>query len=361
MFLKLLDRLFARLRRRNLESEVDAELAFHLEMQTQANIDRGMAPDQARRAARIAFGGVDQTKEAVRDARWTWFDSVWQDVRYASRSIRQAPTFAGAIILVLAIGVGGTTLVFSIVAALLMRPLPYADPDHLLVVTESTPLSSSWVGTTVPRWEIFDELRNARRLFDSVGAYTMRTANLSGSGEAERVVVGLVNNQFLDVAGVRPAIGRLFSAQDFRSGPANLAVLSDALWRGRFAASRDAIGRTVRLDDRLYTIIGVLPPDFRTVDELKTAVAASFNNSVALLLPMRDGWSWLDDSQATTDRSWRGLTVVARLRAGVPLDYARAEVRRIAGAVPVAGPVTLDYSVSPLPAVIGQGPVVVDC
>ena len=200
-----------------LESELDAELGHHLELETEKNVSAGMSPEAARRAARIALGGVEQIKEQTRDA---WgagaLEGLRQDVRYGLRSIRQNPGFAAAVVLTLGLGIGANTAIFSIVNGVLLRPLPYGEPERLVVVrqTLTTPATPS-LGFSEK--ELLDYRAASRTLEDLVEYHTM-SFTLLGGREAERVQTGVVSRGFFDVLGVPPLLGRTFRARGRRAG-----------------------------------------------------------------------------------------------------------------------------------------------
>ncbi len=237
-----------------------------------------------------------------------------QDIRVAARRLARARAFAATTVATLALGIGCTTLVFSIVNGLLLRSIPYADPDRLAVITPSFPSLY---------WSVFEELHDATDLFDQVSVYTERAANLSGGGPAERVLVGRVDGAFFPVTGVRPALGRPFLADDLRPGREKVVLLTDAIWRRRYGASRDVVGRIVEIDGDAHAIVGVLPPDFRTVREMEPAGGVWLDARVAMLVPLSHR-PRLSDQGSDRAASARGLTIIGRLRNGASFDRARS-------------------------------------
>ena len=259
-----------------------------------------------------------------------------REVRIAFRALRRAPAHAVVAIAALALGIGGVTLVFSVVATLLLSPVPYQEPERLVVVQPN------------PSWELFQQWRAANAACDRVAAYNERAMNLAGDArDPERIVVGRITDDFLSLTGTTAAMGRAFSVQDFRAGAENVVLLSDALWRRRFAASPDIVGRTVTLDDRVHVIVGVLRPEFKSPPELPSARALSTERGATLLTPLRGDPR--TRTETTTDRVWRGLNVIARLRPGITLDRARTELHTIARHVPERGPVKATYTLVTLP------------
>src|SRR4051794_11290690 len=191
----------------------------------------------------------------------TMIDSLLQDLRFAWRGLRRAPGVAAIAIATLALGVGANSAIFTVVNAVVMRPLPYAHADRLVRITaDFTGLTAADVGMSQPE---FIDYRDRSGLFESLAGVWAINANLTEIDEPERVEALLASPSYFDVLGVHPQLGRLFSPQDDGPGISQVLVISDALWRRRFAASPDAIGRKLRIDDDWYTVIGVLPPGFR--------------------------------------------------------------------------------------------------
>ena len=235
--------------------------------------------------------------------------------RVALRALFRSPAFTLAAVAALALGIGGSTVVFSVVDTLLLQPLPYGEPDRLVVSDPGPP------------WLLYEQWKTAD-VFDGMAAYNERAANVSGAGEPERVMVARVTPNFLSVVGVTPAIGRSFGPRPLEGGGEHVVLLTDRFWRRHFAGAPDVVGRTVTLDDQAFTVIGVLPRQFQTLTQLMPALGLSFDSGAAVLVPLlRDP---LRREPGSTDLFWRGMNVVARLRAGVTLDQARAAASTIA-------------------------------
>jgi predicted permease len=243
------------------EREMDEEMRFHLDMATRRNVERGMAPDTARRAALATFGGVVQHQEAALDALPArWFDDLRQDVSYAFRTVRRNPGFAASVTLTLALGIGANTAIFSVVNGVLLRPLPVHNPEKFV-----------YVGWTWGKGDIIgalsaykiDYLRQHSTTLS--GVTSIRTVEHSlGTGPGARSINGArLSRDFLDVMGQAPAIGRGFSADEDTPGGPAVVMLANALWQSAFAGDRAVIGKQIRLDETNYTVIGVMPPGFR--------------------------------------------------------------------------------------------------
>jgi len=310
MFAKFVAYLKAITTRKRVEQELDEELKFHVEMETQANAARGLAPAEARRVALRDLAGVEQTREAVRDLRASPLDWIGRDLAHAARALGRSPGFTATVVAALAIGIGGTTLVFSVVEALVIRTLPYGDPERLVVV-----------GPFVPDWHAYERLRRENATFDELAAYVERGANVRMNGESVRLGIAAVSRNFFHVAGVRPVAGRAFSDISADEGD-RLVLLSNAFWRTRLGGTPGAIGRTLTIDRVSYTIVGVLPPEFRTIAELAPNPEAAIDRTVSLVIPAGDTAMWR--RMRGSDSAAR-LTVVGRLRRGAALSAASRE------------------------------------
>jgi putative ABC transport system permease protein len=206
--------------------------------------------------------GVKQVREQVRDTRAGFFlGTLWQDVRFGARMLRKTPAFTAVAILSLALGIGATSAIFSVVHAVLLRPLPFPKPQELVRVTgDATRRNQTDTGLSVP--ELFD-LRDRTGVFDQISGLMYIDANLTGGDQPERVETLLVDANYFSLLGVKPQLGRVFTSADYRPGIAEIAVISNGLWQRRFGRDPAVIGKTVRMDNDMYTIVGVLPPEFR--------------------------------------------------------------------------------------------------
>src|SRR5215510_12133865 len=308
MLRKLFHRLRASLRRGKVEREMDAEMRFHLEMETAENIRRGMSEEEARRAARRSFGGVERTKEAYLDiARFRLVEDLWQDLRYGARMLRTQPGFSVIAVLTLALGIGANSAVFSVVNAVLLRPLPYRDPDRIMTVGHYRAMFGADV---VFGWD-FLEWRDQAKVFEQIAAYFSGTADLTGSGEPARLGAGFVSADLFATLGVEPARGRAFTPDEDKPGGAPVVILSHGLWQRRFGADPQVIGRALTLDGQSRTVIGIMPPGFQFPEGLDLWMPLALNVSKELR-----------HEPSTTS----GLNVIARLKPGVPLEAARADL-----------------------------------
>ncbi len=262
-FRALWSRIRGTLRRDDaLDREMEREMAFHLDMATQRNVDRGMSPDVAARQAKLAFGSLDATREAARDAyRARIAENFVADVRFAARSLLRAPSFALAAILTVALGIGASTAIFTVVDAVLLRPMPIPDPEDFTYV--------GWVwnkGGDIPALSAFqyDFVRKHNRSFAAIASFRSEEAHLGDAADASPPVRGLsVNGDFFRTIGFTPRLGREFDATERETGSPPVVIIGDALWRARFGADSNIVGRQIRLDGELRTVVGVLPNDFR--------------------------------------------------------------------------------------------------
>jgi putative ABC transport system permease protein len=257
-----LRRLF---RRARTEAILDKELQFHLDRQIADYIAEGMDPVEAARRARLEFGGADSVKEEIRDTRWeTRIENIVRDFHYAFRTLRRDYRFAVVVILALALGIGATTAIFSVVHADLLRPLPYRDPSRLMWADEFLPSlnDSAVIDPEYVNW------RNNSKTFTSMAAFDWdNPMNLSGAGAPERIEIASATANFLETLGVHPALGRAFLPEEVRPDGPNVALLTDALWKRKFSAAPNIVGKSIDLDGKAYIVVGVLPATFRFPDK----------------------------------------------------------------------------------------------
>ena len=326
----------ARLRRRlrllvhrgAVDREIDEELRIHLEMESEELMRFGATADAARRAARIAFGGIGRYTEESREARTgRWWEELRQDARYATRVLARSRGFAFVGVLTLALGIGADTAIFSVVRGVLLRPLPYSRPERLVA------LQSVIRGTTTAvSPPDFVDWRVETRSFSGLAAFYVGTANLTGSGEPERLTQAHVSSNFFDLLGVQPTIGRGFRPDEDRPDAPRVAVLSDGLWRRRFGADSSIVGRTIILDDFPTTVIGVAPPPL---------VLPADDHAIAREDQWVDLWSttrFTSHDLAPSSRGARWIAVVGRLAPGATLETARAEMSATAARLAIADP-----------------------
>jgi predicted permease len=319
MLSDILFRLRSLFRRNRVEEELDDELRFHFERQVEKHVRSGLARQEAVRRARLLIGGMDQVKEECRDARGVQLmETLLQDVRYAMRMLRKKPIFTIVAVLTLALGVGANTAIFSIVNAVLLRSLPFPEPDRLVRILFNNPgLGLRGVLYSVPELE---DLRNRAGVFEYVTGTERGSINLTGGSQAERLEMLTSSPNYFSMLGATPQIGRLFGSQDFTPGYAPSAVISDTLWRSDFATNPNVLGRTIRLDNDVYTIVGVLPPDFRHPGRTHAHDVDVFLAS-----------GFTADSDPKPTRGARAFpAALGRLKRGMTLQQAQARLRAMA-------------------------------
>jgi putative ABC transport system permease protein len=302
------------MKRKRMMEALEEDIRHHLERETRDNIERGMSPEDARYAAMRKFGNITHVKEETR-AVWSvvWLDQLLADVRFGLRMLRKNPGFTAVAVLTLALGIGANAAVFSVVYAVLLRPLPYKESSSLIVLNETTPM----VGTVSVSYPNFLDWRNQSRTFLEMAAVRGVGFNLAGVTQPENISGDAVSPTFLSMLGVRPFLGRDFEASEEKAGTPPVILLSYSLWQSHFGGDPNIVGRTIKLDDRSFTIVGVLPPNYRSLD--KTDV----------MLPI-GVWA-RDNSEDAKERGARGdLVVIGRLARGVSLTKARAEMEGIA-------------------------------
>jgi len=330
MLSDLIFRVRSLFRFRAVESELDEELRFHAEQQREKYLKSGMTLDDAARRVRQEFGGLDQVKEECREARGVnLMETLFRDVHYALRTLRKAPGFTLVVLLTLGLGIGANTAIFSIVDGILLHPLPYQDPSRLIALNGTTPK----VGTISVSYPDFVDWRQQSRSFSEMAAVCSVSFNLAGNlagiKQPQNIDGEAVSPNFLSMLGVRPFLGRDFDASEGKAGAAPVVLLGYQLWQSQFGGESSVLGRTINLDGRGFTIIGVLPPDFRSTE--KTDV-------------MEPIGVWLGDRpSASSERGDRGdMVVVGRLAAGAGITQARAEMDGIAARLAQAYPSTND-------------------
>ncbi len=302
-------------RKPELERDLDKELRFHFESRVDDLMRDGICEQEARRRTRIEFGGIEQVKEDCRDARGTaWVEAIVTDLRYTMRALRKSPGFTAAIVGTLALGVGVNTAIFSVVNAVLLRPLPYAHPERLVWAAEFFPKFKRAMAFT-PEYAAWKQQNSA---FERLEAYVAGAGlNLTANNRtAERVQAGRVTAGLFPMLGIEPRLGRAFRPEEQEPSNSRVAILSDALWRNYFHADPEVLGKPILLNGAPYTVVGVMPPGFLSPGAADTGV-------------------WLpdavDERSALPGRAMKRLDgVIGRLKPGVTAEQARANLEVIA-------------------------------
>ncbi len=303
----LIARLRALLRRDEVLNEIDEEMKAHIELEADANRERGMTPEEARRSAMESFGNVGSIRDLAYDVKGGGFlETLLQDVRYCGRMLLKHPSFTLIIVLTLALGIGANTATFSIVNAVLLRPFPYQSPEQLVMIGEG----ASGGAVSYPN---FADWKDDRNIFSSTSAVRgNENFNLTGAGEPERLQGRLVSAGFLSTLGVSPALGRDFLVEDDRPGVTPTTIISYGLWSRRFASDQGIIGKQITLNNQSFTVIGVAPRGFE------------FEQPADVSVPIG-----LSADRFKARGSDPGIRVVARMGSGVVLQQAQTQLNVI--------------------------------
>ena len=322
--------------RKQQENEMNDELRFHLERQIELNIAAGLSPDEARRQALIAFGGVTQIRESLREVhRIQWLEVLRQDLRYGWRMLRKSPAFTLVAVLTLALGIGANTAIFSLIDAVLFRSLPVQHPESLVVMkweAHKQPNSEGMAdfgdcndnardtanpsGCSLPL-PFFKEIAAQTQAFSSLAASTgLGQMDLGGNGPAKRIQGQFVSGGYFETLGVMPAVGRLFSMADDQPGAVPVVVLNYKFWRSEFGGSNSVVGQTIRLNNKPYTVVGVTEPTFTAL-----AMANSFDLWAPLAQQKDLVARWFPGQ---TEIGYFGYTIVGRVKPGIQISQAEA-------------------------------------
>ncbi|HXN54336.1 MAG TPA: ABC transporter permease [Candidatus Acidoferrum sp.] len=290
--MSLLSRLRGLLRIKKLERELDEELRAHMEMRAEDNRAAGMTPEEARYDARRRFGNATLMKEDAREMDIVkWMETAGQNLRYAVRMLRRSPGFTAVAILTLALGIGANVATFTVVHAVLLNPLPFAHPEQLVRAYDDLRGSNTQdVGMSVPE---FWDLRDKSGVFQGISAAWPVDANLTGGEHPDRVEFLGTSTNYFTLLGVRAQLGRVYTVEDSQPGFTDGITISDGFWRRMFGGDPNVLGKKIRLDRDLYTIIGVLPPGFRHPgrslggSEVEVFAAAGFSAAPFPVPPQR--------------------------------------------------------------------------
>ena len=319
MISDLLFRLRSLFRRGAAEAELEEELAFHLERETEKLVRSGLPPAEARRRARMSIGGASQIKEDVRaEWIWRWCDDLAQDVRYALRALRQSPTFSTVAVLSLALGIGANTAIFSILNAVILKPLPVLEPERLAHV-----YSNEQQGI-VYTYAIWEQIRDQQDVFSSAFAYSQNDFDLAEGGERRPAKGIYASGDYFRTLGVLPASGRLFNSNDDRRGAPPVAVLSYGFWQRTYGGDPQIVGRTIRLNGHPFEIVGVTPREFFGMD-----IGFTFD----VIVPLTSEAIIDSEHPSLDERSNWWLTIDARLKPGVTFTQASARIRDLSPAI----------------------------
>jgi putative ABC transport system permease protein len=305
-------------RREAVIRDIDEEMRLHLELETEANVERGMSPAEARLAATRSFGNFDRARDDAYVVRGGGLmETFWQDVRYGARVLAKHKGFTAVAVLTLALGIGANTAIFSVVNELLLRPLPYRDAGRLIMLWEVSPEGRRQNSTSRAN---FSAWRDQSKSFEGMAAFSDQRVGLTGGGEPEEVAVQLATPELFGILGVEPVLGRVLTEEDGRAGAGGV-VLSYGLWQRRYGGDPKIIGKPVILNGGPVNVVGVMPAGFQWHIRQKSGTGRPAEIWAVLSMP----------EQGEEGSNWRGrfLSVVARLKPGVTAEQADAELKTI--------------------------------
>jgi predicted permease len=311
-------------RKERVERELDEELRDFLEIAAEEKMKQGMSSKDALRAVRLERGSLEVTKEVVRSAGWeTFVATLWQDLRFAIRTLRKNIGFTAVVVLTLAFGIGANTAIFTVVNGVILKPLPYAQPDRLVMLFERQ-LSDGTLGTVAPA-NFFDWREQNHSLGKMAAIDPYPDFILNGSGEPQRLSGAAVSSDFFSLLGVPMALGRDFLSEEDRPGYNRVVILSYSTWLHYFGGRPDVVGKQVTLNNAAYSVVGVLPRDFSLVSK-----ASDFQsrNQFDLWTPLA-----LGSPPEPWQRGTHPLSVFARLKSGIPLRQAQTDLNQVAASL----------------------------
>jgi putative ABC transport system permease protein len=313
----LRDRIRALRQHETVINDIDREMRLHVEMQVDANIRAGMSPTEAREKAMRSFGNVNRAVDAAYDVKGGGiFEVLVQDIRYGVRMLAKHKAFTSIAVITLALGIGANTAIFSVVNELLLRPLPYHDAERIVTVWEVSPRGRHQNSTSRANFRAWREQTTS---FNYMAAFSDQRQNLTGTGEPEELSVQFTTPDFFKILGVDPILGRTFLPEDDKGGQAPVAVLSYGLWQRRFGGQAAIVGQPITLNDEKYSVIGVMPPSFQFHIKQRSGTGRPAELWTILPMPVGPG----------ANERGRFLGTVARLKDGVSVDQAAAELRTI--------------------------------
>ena len=311
--------------RRAADQDIADEVESYLEQASAALEASGLSPDEARHAARLDFGNATAVREQVRSYGWeNAIAAALSDLRYAARRLRGNPGFMAVSVLTLALGIGASTAIFSLIDGVLLKPLPYPRSGQIVALRHTAP--GIHIDDLNMAASLYFTYSEENRVFQDVGMWLPDTASVTGVAEPEEVPALSVTNRFLAVLGVEPAIGRPFTPLDDDPRSERAVILSDGYWKSHFGGDRSVLGRRIMMDGDAHEVVGVMPPSFRFMDR-----------PVSLLMPLRL-------NRADIRLISFCCEGVARLKPGVTLTQANADLARMLPMAPMKFPVNPGFS-----------------
>jgi len=295
--------------KRAVDADLDTEVHAYLDLLTEEKIRAGHPPEEARRLAYLELGGAEQVKQQTREARSGFLlETIFSDLRFGLRLFARNPGFTAVAIITLALGIGATTALFSVVYAVLLRPLPYPHANQLAWIAE---INDEDYASRVS-YPNFEDWRADNHSFSAMAAYSGGETSVSGGSLPQRVQATIVSRGFFGLFGVQPTLGRLFLSEEHTAKAAPTALIADALWRSSFGANRGIIGRTIRMDGLPITVVGILPPSFTFPEHTQLWVTVEAFHA---------------EMETRTAHNYR---VIGRLKPHVGFDEARSDISSIA-------------------------------
>jgi predicted permease len=309
---------------KHAEEDLAREVASHLTLLADDFERRGMSAEEARLAALRAFGGVEQAKQAHRDERSSlWIEQAMQDLRYGLRTLSRSPGFTITSVFTLALGIGACTAIFSLVNAVLIRSLPYGDPEHLVYLFSPNPSLNVPAEVICPSYGDFYDLKREARSYADMSSFEQAQFSVTQQGTTQRIGGARVDEEFFSTLQSIPELGRSFTGEDNLRAHAKVAVISHSLWVSMFGARPDVLNRSIQLDGANYQIVGVMPPQFEYPFKTDLPYGDSHIQSTQVWVPLAL------DAKARTSRGMENNVSLARLRSGVPIQQAQAEMAGI--------------------------------
>src|ERR1700682_3306455 len=301
--------------RSHIEGDLDDELRSHIQSRVDDQVRSGVSRTEAERRARIEFGGYERFKEECRETFGTYFlETLVQDIRFGLRMLRKSPGFILSAVLTLPLAIGANTVIFSVVNAVLIRPLPYPEADRLAIIW------SAWgkeMRGPASGPELI-QLRQRSRTFEEIAGLWVTTGAITGNAEPEQVRLGMVTANFLSLLADKPQLGRLFATGEDRGGSPPMMILADGLWRRQFGANPTIIGQIAHFNGHSFTVVGILPRDFKLIFQ----DGASVPPDVQVFTPFP-----FDLEKGSPDQGF--IRVIGRLRKGTTLTQAQGEADSI--------------------------------
>jgi predicted permease len=309
------------MRKRKLD-DFTSEIEAHVELEIERLREEGLSEEEARATAHRSFGNVMHAEERFYESgRWLWWDHFWQDVRYGLRMLRKSPGFTTTAVLTIALGIGATTAIFTVVDATLLHPLPYAEPEQLVSIEEDFPgVGARDVGMSVPEWQDFQR----SGIFQYVSLIGGGDVNLTGSSQPERIRFLNVAPNYFALLGVKPQLGQSFNPEDHTPGFTLEAIISDGLWKRAFAGDPGILDKNLRLDNDSYRVIGVMPAGFhdpgRTVEERNIEIWLASGFAAAPAPPPLRSGRFIPEA-------------IARIKPGLTIAAAQSQVDALAASL----------------------------